>query len=59
MMKASRSAEVTLRKWGCIRTWIVSFYHNGSFICDAKRSTRAEARQIANRYIESGMIPLN
>ena len=58
-MSSVRSADVTLRKWGCIREWIVSFYLNGSFICNARRSNRAEARQIANRYIETGMIPLN
>ena len=55
----TRTADVTLRKWGCIRTWIVGFYLNGTRICEAKRETRAEARQVANRYIETGMIPLN
>ena len=39
--------------------WTVSHYLDGSFICNTRRRTRKEAREVARNYIETGMIPLN
>lgn len=39
--------------------WVVQHFLDGCLICETKRNTRLEARTVARKYIESGMIPLN
>lgn len=53
-----RTTEIINRKFMGVSSWEVRYYLNGTFLCYSKRKTRAEARKIAKRYVETGMIPL-
>lgn len=39
--------------------WVISHYADGRFVCETSRRTRKEARAVARKYKESGIIPLN
>lgn len=39
--------------------WIVRHFVNDCLICETKRNTRKEARAIARKYIETGIIPMH
>lgn len=39
--------------------WVVQHFLNGRLICETKRNTRREARAVARKYRDTGMIPLN
>ena len=60
MKRSVRTAKIVSRTaFRGFGVWTVSHYIDGSFICETKRSTRKEAREVARNYIETGMIPLN
>ena len=53
-----RTTKIVNRKFLGVSSWEIRYYLNGTFLCSSKRKTREEARKIAKRYVDTGMIPL-
>ena len=53
-----RTTKIVSRKFFGITSWEVRYYLNGTLLCSSKRKTREEARKVAKRYVETGMLPL-
>lgn len=53
-----RTTKIVNRKSMGFSSWEIRYYLNGTFLCSSKRKTREEARKVAKRYVDTGMIPL-
>ena len=57
---SGRSVQVINRtSYSGFGIWVVQHFLDGCLICETKRKNRAEARTVARKYIETGVIPLN